>query len=494
VLIDMRSVPEGDLLWSHSYVIERDAPFVLVQEVARSIASALDFSAYPGRTRGSTRNLAAFEAYVEATEADSRDATRKLLLHAVELDPTFAEAWDWLAAMEVMPVWNGQTTVDEAWARAKPYLDRAFELDPELPAAYVTLGRFKREAGDIDGAIASFRRALELDPGNGWAGANLGLALRFSGRYEEALAVHDMGVTMDPLSSAAQTRLGTSYWFVENFESAERHYRIAMDLDPTYAEVYDSWSGMLSAGQGRFDEALAMMRRKLSLPGEPTARSLARAGALCSILGMDQAALDYWQSAKEVNPAYRSVDEERLQHFLARGDDGTAREIASAILGRDPTNDEAILALAILAVEPGDWTAFSRRARDAYPAYFEGPVLARADEAGRGLLVALAYGAEGDEEQKRLELQAVQQAIAKPRAWQHLALAAAYAMSGDRNEALRYLRSSPPGRVRSWAPVIMRDPRFATLRDDDEFSVLVGEHLEEIRLQGSRVTADPTLY
>jgi hypothetical protein len=64
-----------------------------------------------------------------------------------------------------------------------------------------------------------------------------------------------------------------------------------------------------------------------------------------------------------------------------------------------------------------------------------------------------------------------------------MVLAAAHAMSGDANEALRYLRSSPPGRVRSWAQVMMRDPRFASLRENDQFQALVRDHLEEVRLQ-----------
>jgi tetratricopeptide (TPR) repeat protein len=401
----------------------------------------------------------------------------------------FAEAWDQLAGMEVMPVWNGQTTVDEAWRRAKPYLDRAFELDPDLPSAHVTLGRFRREFGDMDGAIASFRRALELDPGNAWAGANLGLVLRFSGHYQEALAIHDIAVAMDPLSPSAQARLGTSYWFVADYESAERHYRIAMDLDPNYEEVYDSWSGMLGAGLGRFDEALEMMRRKMALPGEPTARTLATAGALCSILGMDTAALNYWKRAHDVNPNYQRVEEERLRHYLARGDDLKVSEIASAILDNDPEDGDAILALGIVDFGRGDATAFARRVRDAYPAYFEDPIELRADESHRALLAALAFGAEGNETEEQRVLQAVMSSIEQPRAWQHLVLAAANAMSGNVDQGLRYLRSSPPGRVRSWAPVMMRDPRFAALRDNDEFQALVGGHLEELRLQGARNTA-----
>jgi len=486
VLIDLRSVPEGELVWSQSYLVERGAPFVMLPELARSVATELDFSTNPEGIRRSTENLAAFEAYLAAGEAESRVAARQLLRQAVELDPSFAEAWDWLAAMEVMPVWNGQVTVEDAWSRAKPYLDRALELNPDLPSAHITLGRFQRELGDMEGAIASFRQALELDPGNGWASANLGLVLRFTGRYEEALAIHDMAVTMDPLSPPAQVRLGTSYWFVGDFESAARHYQIAIDLDPTYGEIYDSWAGMLAAGLGRFDEALSMIRRKMAQPGEPTVRTLAAAGRLSSMLGMDADALEYWRRGLAINPDYVPIHEDLVRHYLARGDDEAVRREAFDAIRLDPGDSDAQLALGVLDFEEGNANVFANRIRATYPAWFDDPPAIEADRTDVALLVALAYDVEGMEDEKLLVLQAIDEAFQAPHAWQYMALATAHAMRHEPASTLDYLRASPPGRVRDQAPVIMRDPRFASLRDNEDFRSLVAGHLDELRSQAAK--------
>ena len=495
VLMDLRSVPEGELLWSRSYLIERHAPFVIVPELARSVANELNLATSPEVVAHRfTENLAAFESYLAADEAESREARRRLLEQAIEQDPGFAQAWVSLAAMEVMPVWNGQVAVEDAWSRAKPYLDRAFELNPDLPSAHITLGRFQRELGDRDGAIASFQRALELDPGNGWASANLGLVLRFTGRFREALTIHDMAVAMDPLSPSAQARLGTSYWFVGDFESAARHYRTAIDLDPGYEETYDSWAGMLGAGLGRFDEALQMIRRKMSLAGEPTVRTLATAAALSSVLGMDTEALGFWRRVEDINPAYQRMDEEQIRHYLARGDDGKVLQLASTILDRDPGNEEALLALGIIELERGEPAALARRMRDTYPAFFEGSIDIAPNYSSVALLAALVYETEGRRAEEQRVLRAVDDAIAEPRAWQYMVLAAASAMEGDSDRALRYLRSSPPGRVRMWAPVMMRDPRFASLRGQEEFRALIDGHLEEIRLQRLRVSENLAMH
>jgi tetratricopeptide (TPR) repeat protein len=430
-----------------------------------------------------TDNLAAFEAYLAANEAEGVETKRQLLGRAVELDPEFAAGWAALAGIEVMPVWNGQVAIAEAWPRAKPSLDRAFELDPDLPSAFVTLGRFQRELGDIEAAIASFDRALQLDPGYGSASANLGLALRFSGRYEAALAVHETAAAMDPLSPAVQTRLGTSYWFIGDFESAARHYQIAIDLNPSYEESYDSWAGMLGAGLGRFDEALAMIQRKMALPGEPTVRTLATAGTLSSILGMDAAAHEYWRRGREINPEYASIYSDMARHHLLRGDDPAARQAAQAALERFPLDTQAQLVLAILDLENGNADAFVQRVGTAYADYMGDPPVIDRAHLDIALLIALAYDAAGAQADKLRVLQEMDAAVETPRAGQYVSLAAMHAMRNEPESALRDLRNSPPGRVRLWAPLAMRDPRVAALRDDEAFRALISGHLEELKMQ-----------
>lgn len=49
-------------------------------------------------------------------------------------------------------------------ARARADFERAVELDPRSTFAWNNLGWVRAEEGDVDGAIAAFRRTLELDP------------------------------------------------------------------------------------------------------------------------------------------------------------------------------------------------------------------------------------------------------------------------------------------------------------------------------------------
>jgi len=65
-------------------------------------------------------------------------------------------------------------------------VNRAIELDPNLPEAYGLLGRLDYITADLAGAEAAFRKAIALDPNSVEARLFLGTLLREQGRLEEA--------------------------------------------------------------------------------------------------------------------------------------------------------------------------------------------------------------------------------------------------------------------------------------------------------------------
>jgi DNA-binding winged helix-turn-helix (wHTH) protein/tetratricopeptide (TPR) repeat protein len=479
VLVDLRTAPAGELLWSREFVIDRDAEFDIVQGVAEEIVTRFRFSADAAYTSHTTASVEAFEAYLAAGAAGSYEVRRQALLRAVELDPSFAQAWNRLAGMEVYPVWNGQKTVVEAWTIAAPFIAKALAINPDLPGVHITLGRFKREFGNLDDAIEHFEKALELDPGNPVALANLGIVLRPAGRYEQALQVHQIGVALDPLDALAQARLGTSHWLMENHEEAAHHYAIAAELLPDNEEIYDSWSAMLSLGMGRFDEALTKMDRKMSIEHDPTPRTLTRAGQLASTLGIGDLAERYFDAAAAALPPGQSVLPELAIHYLVSGDDASARSLAREALELSPRDTGALLIMGIFDVEAGSPGRFLARLEAAYPELVN-PEMPVEGGVAETLLVASAYAADGNHDVAERLAQSVIDRVGRPRSYQHLWLAAAHALQQDTDAAMQQLRESPAGWVRQEAAMLPRDPRFETLRDLPEFQGLVDAHLGEL--------------
>jgi DNA-binding winged helix-turn-helix (wHTH) protein/Flp pilus assembly protein TadD len=484
VLVDLYTVPDGEQLWSHSILLEQDVPFNHLREVAWKVAQLLQFSMDPDYIQSSTDRLDAFELYLLAFVSEDINVQRNLLQQVVTLDPDYARAWESLAAIEVMPVWNGETTVEEAWERSRPYVEKALEIDPGLADAYVTLGRFKREFGEFEEAIEMFQKALELDPGNRWASANLGLVLRFTGRLEESLDIFKLDVALDPLDSYAHARLGTSQWLMENHEEAFRQYRKAAELDPDNEETYDSWSAMLALGMGRFDLALDKMHQKMDVEGQPTPRTFGASATWAAVLGLDQLADQYVRLARGSDPADASLIPQPAVRYLERGEDTAARSQALLELKDSESNTDAHLVLGALQLEAGKPDHFLQRVQRSFPNYqVPETKMHLMKEMDTVLLIAAANHAGGLQETAMPLLNAVVGVLDKPRSREHFWLAAAHAMRGETDLAMSELRVSPPGWIRRHARFMLRDPRFLSLHDLPEFQTLVTEHLEELDRQ-----------
>jgi DNA-binding winged helix-turn-helix (wHTH) protein/TolB-like protein/Tfp pilus assembly protein PilF len=484
VLVDLHSVPSGEQLWSHSYLIEPEMPFHFLQGVAWEVVQLFQFSMNPESIRASTEKFEAFESYLLAFETQSIEVKRSVLHRAVQLDPNFARAWDGLAAIEVMPVWNGETTVEEAWERSRPFVEKALEIDPGLPEAYVTLGRFKREFGDFDEAIELFQKALELDPGNRWASANLGLVLRFTGHFEEALAIFKLDVAMDPLDAASRTRLGTIQWFMENHEEAERQYKKAVELAPDNEEIYDSWSAMLALGMGRFDLALTKMHQKMQAEGQPTPRTLIQAASWAEVMGLDQLTDRYLHQAGVPSLSGDVPLTKFAARFLERGEESVARGLALQHLEALKTDAEAHLILGALDLKSGQPEQFLQRVQNAFPEYqVPNTRIGLVKDMETILLIAAANYANGRLETAEPLLKATEGFLKTPRSREHYSLAAIHAMRGETELALSELRVSPPGWVRQHARFMMWDPRFFSLHDSAEFQMLVTAHIAALEQQ-----------
>lgn len=134
-------------------------------------------------------------------------------------------------------------------------------------------GRFfwnKRTIEGLRKSIEYYEHALEKDPGYALAYAGLADSYIVLGIYDEvplkeshpkARAAAMKALEIDDTLAEAHTALAAViadyYW---DWSEAEREYRRAIELNPNYATGHQ-WFGEYAACMGRFDEALAEMRR-----------------------------------------------------------------------------------------------------------------------------------------------------------------------------------------------------------------------------------------
>jgi Tfp pilus assembly protein PilF len=152
--------------------------------------------------------------------------------------------------------------------RAKDAMERAFELDPDLPEAhvarayYLLLGEWKWD--EVDNAFRTALAKKPVDPGmayHWW-----GHYLTFAGRDTEAIVVFNAALRMDPLSALHAGCLGGAQVAAGRIEVAERSFERALELNPNNAVVH-SWLGRLREKQGRLDDAVAQWETAARLAG-----------------------------------------------------------------------------------------------------------------------------------------------------------------------------------------------------------------------------------
>src|SRR5579862_7196155 len=117
-------------------------------------------------------------------------------------------------ALHMLGLLAGQTGHKDA---AIELVLSALKLDPSLAEAHSNLGNIYREKfllnGDamlLDTAVASYRRAIELRPDFADAYNNMGVSLRDLGKKDEAIAAHRKAIELRPDFAQAYNNLGNS--------------------------------------------------------------------------------------------------------------------------------------------------------------------------------------------------------------------------------------------------------------------------------------------
>jgi TolB-like protein len=242
-LIDTRDAENH--LWAESYdrTLTVENIFLIQQDLARQIASALDATLTPEEAffndTATTENLEAYRLYQRANNyfnvgprSQNYRLAFDLFQQATDLDPTFAQAYarHALARARAFEVSRRLGSLDDA----KRYADLALALDPDNGEAHLALGQYYYTA------FRDYERALEqieLARRSGLASSvdlhhNLAAVQRRMGDMQGAIASFQAAVDLDPLSSHLLTDLATTYTHVRDHETARELLRRAITLSP----------------------------------------------------------------------------------------------------------------------------------------------------------------------------------------------------------------------------------------------------------------------
>ena len=272
--VQLIDVQEDEHLWANTYDRELSATniFAIQTEISTAIANALRATLSSDEqeriAKIPTENFEALQAFFTANQllplVVRRDveAFDRVLEHyerAIELDPDFAGAYAGLAkALLDRPRFFAPTDLTRIRAEGEAALQKAIELEPDLPDALSVLGWYKLlYEYDWTGAVQLFKRALLIQPNNVVALHWYSHLLSWQGKHSESLELAERAVAADPLSRGMQTHLSNTYADAGNFDEflsiSERIIRCWQHPNTMRAH----WLRQLEAG--RAEDAAAML-------------------------------------------------------------------------------------------------------------------------------------------------------------------------------------------------------------------------------------------
>lgn len=233
-----------------------------------------------------------WKALGAALKAQGKDAL-PALLKSTEVEPDNAEAHNNLgAALKAL----GQ--IDGAMASYR----RALAINPNYAEAHYNQGIVLQEIGQFDSAAACYRRALEIKPDYVEALSNLSLTLKDLGQLESAVACMRRALEIQPNLAWLHSNLGSALKDLGRIDEAVTCYRRALELAPDYAEAHSNLGSALKE-LGQFEPAVASLRRALELRPDLAEAHNNLGGALISLSRLDEA-IACCRRALELRPNY----------------------------------------------------------------------------------------------------------------------------------------------------------------------------------------------
>lgn len=175
--------------------------------------------------------------------------------------------WALLAAALVLAAAPGLAAPQDGRPRAGQAAARLSSPSPDaLGRAYgeFLLGRHLEDAGDVDGAIAAYKRAMQLDPTAADVPAELAALYMRQNRPQDATAAAEQALKIAPANREAHRVLGTVYAALADGDRASRAQR-----DPKLAEyttkAVSHLEQALAGAEGVPDSNLEAMLARLYL-------------------------------------------------------------------------------------------------------------------------------------------------------------------------------------------------------------------------------------
>ncbi len=256
----------GQNLWAERYDRDLRDLFKVQEEIVRAIVTTLAVKIDEAeRKREKEKNTESLEAYdyqlrgrefLRLRTRSGRTEARRMFEKALELDPNYPSAYVGLAQCYLQDFYYGWAEFpDKALQQAQDFAEKALSIDASNEQGYVVLGIVYARRGQYDIAMDQLNRALELNPNDALSQGRLGDILLFSGRTDDAIRFLESNLRLDPFYVLERpVILGLAYYLKGRYEDAAKVLEQGVNRRP---DIPDSHIVLAAtyAQMGRMEDA-----------------------------------------------------------------------------------------------------------------------------------------------------------------------------------------------------------------------------------------------
>ncbi|MFC2126438.1 adenylate/guanylate cyclase domain-containing protein [Bacteroidota bacterium] len=266
-------------LWAEKYNGTLDDIFKIQESVSREIVESLKLQLLPEESGKLSdkpiTNIQAYECWLKARQAmfqwtaESLDYAKQYLETGLDIIGENPLLYAGMGFLHVQYFNSGVIKDPSIFKKAEKYIQKAFELDPDVFLGHYAMGFALYLQGDIKTAIAHIRKAIEMDPGN--TDAMRLLCYYYSmmlGKPESVVHLAQRIIDLNPLTSMSYMPRAMVHWAMGDIknakEDARKYYR--MSPDNIHARL---WYTIILMWDGDYKETYPIIEKtKYEFPDE----------------------------------------------------------------------------------------------------------------------------------------------------------------------------------------------------------------------------------
>jgi len=275
----------GEQIWAERFDRDLGDIFELQEEIARTIAAAIEPETGKIERQRSLRkpleNLNSWDWYQQGLSylyQDTKEGNEKALAHfrnAIELAGDFAPAYAAAGHALFNDLISGHREIAEnSINEAFRYAERAILLDDKDAMAHMVLGRLQLLRRNYEDSIAELDTAIDLNPSYADAHHGLGFTLIYSGVPDLAVPEFDMAIELSPFDPRISSFYEMRAWALlvtKKYEEAAISARTAVRRPNAQHWAFATLCSVLGH-QGQIDEAAAALAELQSRKPDFSAR------------------------------------------------------------------------------------------------------------------------------------------------------------------------------------------------------------------------------